>query len=75
MSQEKDLLLAALAASEDHTASTTLPNGTILQVKMHDGHFDVHHIFPGRSEDSLMDRLEVESKQHGIMDQPIWESK
>lgn len=73
---EKETLLAALAASESHTASTTLPNGTILQVVMKAGDcFDVVHIFPGRSGASLQDRVEVESKQEGIIDKPVWESQ
>jgi hypothetical protein len=76
MSQEKETLLAALAASESHTASTTLSNGTILQVEMKAGDcFDVIHIFPGRNGESLLDRLEVESKQGGIMDKPVWEAE
>lgn len=76
MSQEKESLLAALSASESHTASTTLANGTILQVVMRAGDcFDVVHIYPGRSGASLQDRLEVESRQDGIMDKSIWEAQ
>jgi len=76
VSQEKETLLAALAASESHTASTTLGNGTILQVKMVAGDcFDVIHIFPGRDGTSLQDRLEVEAKQEGIIDKSVWESQ
>lgn len=73
---QKETLFTALAASESHTASTTLSNGTILQVVMKAGDcFDVIHIFPGRDGTSLQDRLEVESRQPGIIDKSVWESQ